>query len=151
MNYEERFYCSLYYRSRNRRLQALFLEFPLTDLRQVSVGAFVLPVMCPRLSLLTRQLSNFLLDSCREMVPQCLPQQGRPQRTEDAQRLEARTGRTLGLPFLRGLGGELKQWPRAQRSGSRLGLKREHGAYRRRCFCSRSTARALRSGTRRAA
>ncbi len=31
------------------------------------MGAFALPVMCPRLSLLTRQLSNFLLDSCREM------------------------------------------------------------------------------------
>ena len=41
--------------------------------------------------------------------------------------------------------------PRAQPSGSRLGLKREHGAYRGRCFCSRSTARALRSGTGRAA
>ena len=38
----------------------------------------------------------------------------RPQRMEAAQRLEARTARTLGLPLLRGLGGELKQWPRAQ-------------------------------------
>ncbi len=39
--------------------------------------------------------------------------------------------------------------PRAA-GGSRLGLKCEHGAYRRRCFRSRSTARALRSGARRA-
>ncbi len=54
----------------------------------------------------------------------------RPQRTEAACGLEARTARTLGLPLLRGLGGELNQWPRAQPSGSRLGLKREHGAYR---------------------
>ncbi len=38
----------------------------------------------------------------------------RPQRTEAAQRLEARTARTLGLPLLRGLGGELNQLPRAQ-------------------------------------
>ncbi len=75
----------------------------------------------------------------------------RPQRTEAAQRLEARTARTLGLPLLRGLGGELNQWPRAQPSGSRLGLKREHGAYRCRCLRSHSTARELRSGTGRAA
>ncbi len=40
-------------------------------------------------------------------------------------------------------GGELKQLPRAQPSGSRLGLKREHGAYSGRCFRSRSTAREL--------
>ncbi len=39
--------------------------------------------------------------------------------------------------------GELKQLPRAQPRGSRLGLKREHGAYRRRCLSSRSTAREL--------
>ncbi len=38
----------------------------------------------------------------------------RPQRTEATQRLEARTARTLGLPLLRGLVGELKQLPRAQ-------------------------------------
>ncbi len=38
----------------------------------------------------------------------------RPQRTEAAQRLEARTARTLVLPLVRGLGGELKQLPRAQ-------------------------------------
>ncbi len=52
----------------------------------------------------------------------------RPQRTEAVQRLEARTARTLGLPLLRGLGGELNQWPSAQPSGSRARLKCEHGA-----------------------
>ncbi len=73
----------------------------------------------------------------------------RPQRTEDAQRLEARTARTLGLHLLRGLGGELNQWPRAQPSGSRLLLKREHGAYRC-CVLPRHGERA-RCGTGRAA
>ncbi len=48
-------------------MQALFLGIELTDLRQVSVGVFVLSVMCPRLSLLTRQLGNFLLDSSRQI------------------------------------------------------------------------------------
>ncbi len=45
--------------------------------------------------------------------------------------------------------GELNQWPRAQPSGSRLRLKREHGAYR--FFRSRSTAREHCCGTGRAA
>ncbi len=30
-------------------------------------GRFCPAVICPRLSLLTHQLSNFLLDSCRQM------------------------------------------------------------------------------------
>ncbi len=45
----------------------------------------------------------------------------RPQRTEAVQRLEARTARTSGLPLLRGLGGELNQWPRAQPVEAALG------------------------------
>ncbi len=52
----------------------------------------------------------------------------RPQRTEAACGLEARTARTFAAPLVRGLGGELKQWPRAQPSGSRLRLKREQCA-----------------------
>ncbi len=73
----------------------------------------------------------------------------RPQRTEDRLRAGGEDGAYL-CGSLEGWG-ERKQLPRAQPSFSRLRLKREHGAYRRRCFCSRSTARALRSGTGRAA
>ncbi len=73
----------------------------------------------------------------------------RPQRTEDRLRAGGEDGAYL-CGSLEG-GGELNQWPRAQPSGSRLGLKREHGAYRGRSLRSRSTARALRSGTGRAA
>ncbi len=69
----------------------------------------------------------------------------RPQRTEAVQRLEARTARTFAAPLRGGVSKPIA--PRAA-GGSRLGLKREHGAYR--CFRSRSTARALRSGTGRA-
>ncbi len=65
----------------------------------------------------------------------------RPQRTEDRLRAGGEDGAYL-CGALEGWG-ELNQWPRAQPSGSRLGLKREHGAYRGRCFRSRSTAREL--------
>ncbi len=51
----------------------------------------------------------------------------RPQRTEAAQRLEARTARTLGLPLLRELGGELKQWPRAQLAETACGWSASTG------------------------
>ncbi len=72
----------------------------------------------------------------------------RPQRTEAAS-----AGGEDGAYLCGSLEGwgELNQWPRAQPSGSRLGLKRESGAYRCRCLRSCSTARALRSGTGRAA
>ncbi len=50
-----------------RSRQGIFWGFSLTDLRQVSVGAFALPVMCPRLSLLTRLLINFFLHSYRQI------------------------------------------------------------------------------------
>ncbi len=63
----------------------------------------------------------------------------RPHRTEDPLQAGGEDGAYL-CGSLEG-GGELKQWPRAQPSGSRLQLKREHGAYR--FFCSRSTAREL--------
>ncbi len=56
--------------------------------------------------------------------------------------------RTFAAPLRAGVSKPIA--PRAA-GGSRLRLKREHGAYRGRCFRSRSTARALRSGTRRAA
>ncbi len=72
----------------------------------------------------------------------------RPQRTEDAQRLEARTARTFAAPLRAGVS-ENNGPARSRRKPLRL--KREDGAYRRRCFRSRSTARALRSGTGRAA
>ncbi len=52
----------------------------------------------------------------------------RPQRTEARLRAGGEDGAYL-CGSLEG-GGELNQWPRAQPSGSRLGLKREHGAYR---------------------
>ncbi len=71
----------------------------------------------------------------------------RPQRTEDAQRLEARTARTFAAPLRAGVS-ENNGPARSRRKPLRL--YREHGAYRRRCFRSRSTARALRSGTGRA-
>ncbi len=51
----------------------------------------------------------------------------RPQRTEDRLRAGGEDGAYLCVS-LEGWG-ELNQWPRAQPSGSRLGLKREHGAY----------------------
>ncbi len=73
----------------------------------------------------------------------------RPQRTEAA--CGWRRGRRvpLRLPLVRGLGGELKQLPRTQPSGSRSRLECEHGAYR--FFRSRSMAREHCSGTVRAA
>ncbi len=70
----------------------------------------------------------------------------RPQRTEAAQRLKARTARTFAAPLRAGVsstsGPARSQW-------KPLPLKREHGAYR--FFRSRSTAREHRSGTGRAA
>ena len=65
----------------------------------------------------------------------------RPQRTEAAQRLEARTARTLGLPLVRGLGGELNQWPRAQPVEAACGGSASTG--RTAAVCCRSTAREL--------
>ncbi len=72
----------------------------------------------------------------------------RPQRTEAAQRLEARTARTFAAPLRAGVSKTVA--PRAAKLKP-LRLEREHRAYSRRCFCSRSTARALHSGTVRAA
>ncbi len=64
----------------------------------------------------------------------------RPQRTEAAQRLDARTARTFKAPLRAGVSKTVA--PRAA-GGSRLRLKREHGAYHCRCLRSRSTAREL--------
>ncbi len=64
----------------------------------------------------------------------------RPQRTEAAQRLEARTARTFEAPLRAGVS-ENNGPARSRRKPLRL--EREHGAYRRRCLRSRSTARAL--------
>ncbi len=63
----------------------------------------------------------------------------RPQRTKDRLRAGGEDGAYL-CGSLEGLG-ELNQWPRAQPSGSRSRLKREHGAYL--FFRSRRTAREL--------
>ncbi len=71
-----------------------------------------------------------------------------PQRTEAACGLEARTARTFAAPLRAGVSKIIA--PRAAKRKP-LRLEREHGAYRRRCFRCRSTARALRSGTGRAA
>ncbi len=63
-----------------------------------------------------------------------------PQRTEAAQRLEARTARTFAAPLRVGVSSNncpaRSQW-------KPLRLKREHGAYRGRCLRSRRTAREL--------
>jgi len=44
-----------------------FFGVPLDGFEASERGRFVLPVISLRLLLLTRSLSNFLLDSCREM------------------------------------------------------------------------------------
>ncbi len=72
----------------------------------------------------------------------------RPQRTKDRLRAGGEDGAYL-CGSLEG-GGEQTSGPARSRRKP-LRLKREHGAYRRCCFRSRSTARALRSGTGRAA
>ncbi len=69
----------------------------------------------------------------------------RPQHTEDRLRLKARTARTFAAPLRAGV--SYNSGPARSRRHP-LRLKREHGAYR--LFRSRSTARALRSGTGRA-
>ncbi len=72
----------------------------------------------------------------------------RPQRTEAAQLLEARTARTFAAPLRAGVSKTIP--PRAAKRKP-FRLECEHGVYRCRCFRNRSTARALRSGTGRAA
>ncbi len=62
----------------------------------------------------------------------------RPQRTEAAQRLEARTARTFAAPLRAGVSKTVA--PRAAKRQP-LRLEREHGAYRCCCLRSRSTAR----------
>ncbi len=51
----------------------------------------------------------------------------RPQRTEAAQRLEARTARTLGLPLLRGLGGEQTSGPARSQAEAACGWSASTG------------------------
>ncbi len=65
----------------------------------------------------------------------------RPQRTEAAQRLEARTARTFAAPLRAGVSSN--SGPARSQAEAAQRLKREHGAYSCRCFCSRSTAREL--------
>ncbi len=62
----------------------------------------------------------------------------RPQRTEAAQRLEARTARTFAAPLRAGVSSNSGP---ARSRRQPLRLKREHGAYR--CLCSRRTVREL--------
>ncbi len=72
----------------------------------------------------------------------------RPQRTKARLRARGEDGAYL-CDSLEGWGEQNNCPARSRRKPLRL--KREHGAYRGRCFRSRSTARALRSGTGRAA